>query len=168
MTRRWRFMSSGKARASPAHRFEREDQPLLLDGQLDVGGREVRLSAIQRELGAEVAVEHVAGDPVDRDAGHQADLRDQPREGRPLAARVASPVVPVGHELGRGDLAVADDPVAPRDRARAAAGVRIGGLAGRGGATVVAGCSCRRTERRAGAELCRAGAGRVRSGVPSQ
>jgi hypothetical protein len=51
-----------------------QDEPLLVLGQLDVGHRNRRLPAGEREFDPQVAVDDVTGRPVDGHLGHPADL----------------------------------------------------------------------------------------------
>jgi hypothetical protein len=74
-----------------------------------------RRSRIWTALGRspKVTVDHVPGRSVDQDLGYPVNLAEGAGQGSLLLGRMAPPVARVGHELGRRDVGVADDSVAP-------------------------------------------------------
>jgi hypothetical protein len=65
------------------------------------------------QVNPEVAVDDVAGRPIDEDLRDPADLGEGAAEGRVLLRRVSPPVAWVRDELRGCHLGVADDPASP-------------------------------------------------------
>ena len=91
----------------------RENERLLLLGQLDVEDGHCGLAPGERLLDSGMAVDDMAGGGVDHHLGHPADGIEGAPQSCSLLGRMAAPVAGVGQELARVLRSGADDPGAP-------------------------------------------------------
>jgi len=96
----------------------REDEPLLVLAEFDVGHWDGRLTVGERQLDSKVTVNEVTGRPIDEDLGHPADFGQGAANGPLLVVRMGVPVPRVGYEIRRRDVVVPDDPISPNGSRR--------------------------------------------------